>query len=113
MDTRVFIEDRDIDWEATGPGVKRKIMAWDERVMLVKVAFEKDSIGYLHKHYHTQITHIAAGSFEVTIGKEKKILKSGDAFYIPPNEEHGVVCLEEGMLIDVFSPYREDFVQKS
>jgi quercetin dioxygenase-like cupin family protein len=51
------------------------------------------------------------GSFEVTIRGETKILKGGDAFYIPPNVLHGAVCLEDGVLIDVFSPIRVDFME--
>jgi len=46
----------------------------------------------------------------VEINGEKKILKGGDGFYIPPNVLHGAVCMEAGVLIDVFSPMREDFV---
>jgi quercetin dioxygenase-like cupin family protein len=106
----VFIENDDITWEATGPGVQRKIMAYDDKLMLVKVAFTKGSIGSLHQHYHSQITHIQSGVFEVSIDGEKKILQAGDVFYIPPNALHGCVCLEDGVLIDVFSPMREDFV---
>ena len=41
----------------------------------------------------------------------KKILTTGDAFYVPPQAVHGAVCLEAGVLIDVFSPMREDFIQ--
>lgn len=108
---KVFIEDAAIEWEVTGEGVKRKIMAYDDRVMLVKVLFEKGAIGTLHHHYHTQLTHIASGAFEVEVDGKKQVLKAGDAFYIPPNAVHGVVCLEEGMLVDVFSPMREDFVK--
>jgi quercetin dioxygenase-like cupin family protein len=57
------------------------------------------------------VTHIAEGKFEVTIDDEKKILEKGDSFYIPSNVMHGVVCLESGLLIDVFSPVREDFLK--
>jgi quercetin dioxygenase-like cupin family protein len=78
--------------------------------MLVRVEFSKDGIGTLHHHYHSQITHVESGVFEVNIEGEKKILRGGDAFYIPPNLVHGCVCLEAGVLIDVFSPMREDFV---
>ena len=46
----------------------------------------------------------------MTIGNETKVLSGGDGFYIPPDIEHGALCLEEGMLIDVFSPIREDFM---
>ena len=107
---KVFIENNDIDWEEVAPGMKRKIMSYDERLMLVKVSFEKGAVGTLHQHYHTQITHIESGVFEVEVSGEKKVLKAGDAFYIPPHAIHGAVCLEAGVLIDVFSPMREDFV---
>jgi quercetin dioxygenase-like cupin family protein len=110
--TKVFIENREINWEEVGPGVKRKIMAWDERLMVVKVQFEKGGVGTVHKHPHSQITHVERGIFEVEIADEKKVLTTGDAFYIPPNVLHGAVCLEEGVLIDVFSPMREDFVNQ-
>ena len=107
---KTFIYNNEIGWETTGPGMKRKIMSFDERLMVVKVDFEKGAIGSLHKHHHTQITHVESGTFEVEINAEKKILKGGDAFYIPPHIMHGAVCLEAGVLIDVFSPMREDFV---
>ena len=109
--TKVFIENKDIPWEDMGNGVRRKIMSYDDRLMLVKVEFEKGGVGSVHKHHHTQITHIESGEFEVEIGGEKKVLKAGDAFYIPPNVLHGAVCLVAGVLIDVFSPMREDFIE--
>lgn len=107
---KVFIENKDIPWQQMDEGVKRKIMAYDDKLMVVKVEFQKGSIGALHQHHHSQITHIESGIFEVIIGDEKKVLTSGDAFYIPPHVLHGAVCLEPGVLIDVFSPMREDFV---
>ncbi|HQV61260.1 MAG TPA: cupin domain-containing protein [Chitinophagaceae bacterium] len=108
---KVFIENAEIPWQEVDKGVKRKIMAYDERLMVVKVVFDKGGVGSLHKHPHTQITHVESGLFEVEIGEEKKTLKGGDAFYIPPNVMHGAVCLESGILIDVFSPMREDFIE--
>ncbi len=65
-----------------------------------------------HEHYHSQVTNVAKGAFEVTIAGVSKVMKQGDCFYIPPHIVHGVVCLEDGLLIDVFSPIREDFMQK-
>lgn len=106
----VFVKDSEIKWEMVGEGVRRKIMAYDDSLMLVRVQFEKGSIGNLHNHHHSQITHVEKGAFEVEIDKQKKILRAGDAFYIPPHVPHGCVCIEEGVLIDVFSPLREDFV---
>lgn len=110
MPVKTFIRNDEVQYEQVANGVKRKIMGYDERLMLVRVEFEKGSIGALHTHHHSQITHIESGTFEVEIGAEKQVLKTGDAFYIPPNIVHGVVCLEQGVLVDMFSPMREDFV---
>lgn len=107
----VFIKDEQVPWENVDTGVRRKIMAYDDKLMLVKVEFEEGGVGSLHQHYHSQISHVESGVFEVEINKEKKILKAGDAFYIPPNSIHGAVCKEKGVLIDIFSPMREDFIK--
>lgn len=79
--------------------------------MLVVFEFKKGSIGYLHHHPHKQVGFLVNGSFEVTINREKKILKAGDAYLTLPDIEHAVVALEESVLIDVFTPYREDFLK--
>jgi quercetin dioxygenase-like cupin family protein len=107
---QIFISNEDLLWEEVGNGVKRKIMAYDKNLMLVKVHFETGGVGVLHQHYHSQITHVESGLFEVEIDGIKKELTAGDAFYIPPNVLHGAVCKQAGVLIDVFSPMREDFI---
>lgn len=109
---KIFIHNDEVQYEQVANGVKRKVMSYDDRAMLVRVEFEKGGIGTLHSHYHSQITSIESGIFEVEIGGEKKVLKTGDVFYIPPNVLHGVVCMEEGVLLDMFSPMREDFVKE-
>ena len=106
----MYMVNNEVEWEEVAPGMKRKIMAHDERLMLVKVEFEKNGVGALHQHPHTQITYVERGLFEVEINGEKKVLGSGDVFYVPPNAIHGAVCLEAGVLIDVFNPMREDFL---
>ena len=105
-----FIEDKSINWDVVGNGISRKIMSYEERVMMVKVAFEKGAIGTLHSHPHIQLTFVQSGVFEVEINQEKKVLRQGDVFHVPSGIIHGVVCLKDGELIDVFSPFREDFV---
>jgi len=101
----------EMSWETVGEGVKRKIMGYDDSIMLVHVSFEKGSIGPMHQHHHSQVTHVVKGTFDVTIGGKTKTLKAGDNFYIPTNVLHGAVCTEAGELIDVFSPIREDFME--
>lgn len=105
-----LIVDNDLPWDNLGAGIKRKIMAYDDQLMLVKVAFEKGAIGSLHQHPHLQMSYVAEGSFEVTVGESIRTLTKGDVFFAISNIIHGVVCLEEGLLIDVFNPARKDFL---
>ncbi|MGY8915687.1 MAG: cupin domain-containing protein [Flavobacteriales bacterium] len=109
--SKEFLIGDEIAWETVGEGVQRQIMGYDDKIMLVNVKFGKGGIGPMHEHYHSQVTYVVSGKFEMTIGKETRILKGGDSFYIPPHVMHGAICLEDGVLIDVFSPIREDFMQ--
>ncbi len=110
IESSKFIEMDTIEEEDVAPGVKRRIMGYNEQIMVVRVTFEEGSEGYVHSHFHSQVAYVERGKFEVMIDGEKKILKGGDCFYVPPNEEHGAVCLEAGILIDIFSPIRADMV---
>lgn len=103
--------DNEMQWENVGEGVKRKIMGYDKDLMLVKVDFDKGAVGSLHAHPHSQATYVVSGKFELTIGDEKKVIEAGDGYYVAPDVLHGCVCLEPGILIDTFSPAREDFLK--
>ena len=91
--------------------MKRAILAYDESVMLGKVQFEKGAIGASHQHLHVQISYVESGQFEVEVAGVKKVLYQGETFFVPSNVWHGVICLEEGVLMDTFSPMRKDFIE--
>ncbi|MBQ7119898.1 MAG: cupin domain-containing protein [Oscillospiraceae bacterium] len=99
------------EFEDQGGGVKRKILAYGDALMQVEVHFEEGSIGAMHSHPHSQLTNVLEGEFEFTINGEKKIVKKGDTLYKTPGVPHGCVCLKKGILLDTFSPYREDFLK--
>ncbi len=108
-----YILTQNMEWEELGGGVSRKFLGYDNQIMMVKVKFEKGAKGAPHQHFHTQATYCIKGKFEFEIDGEKQIVSAGDGVYIEPNLMHSAVCLEEGMLIDVFSPVREDFLSGS
>lgn len=105
-----FIHDADRPWEDLGAGVQRKILGFDDGLMMVRVRFAPGAVGEMHRHPHRQVTHVEAGSFEVEIGGERRRLAVGDSFFVAPDVEHGVMALEAGELIDVFAPARADFL---
>lgn len=107
---KTLVTDEETDWQLVQPGIWRKIMSYNEAIMLVKVKFEKGAIGVIHQHPHLQMSYIAEGEFEVSMGHEKRVLRAGDVYFAPSGLEHGVVCTHAGILIDVFTPARQDFL---
>lgn len=107
---QMWVTNAEIDGQKGGEGVVRRVLAYTDEVMTVENRFEKGAVGALHHHPHTQITYVVSGKFEFTIGGEKRIVTAGDTMLKKDGIEHGCVCLEEGILLDIFSPMREDFV---
>ena len=108
--TEAFVNAGNIDWQPVDNGIERKILGYDEQLMMVCVRFKKGAVGSLHHHVHRQVTYVESGLFEVTIDGNNSILQQGDCFFVPPDLVHGVVALEPGILIDIFTPCREDFL---
>ena len=89
----------------------RKILGSGGSLMMVEVHFKSGGLGVPHSHAeHEQVSYIVKGSFRVNVGGEEKILYQGDSFYAGKNVEHGVEALEDAIILDVFTPLREDFL---
>lgn len=106
----MFVKGNDINFKDLGGGVSRKVLAYNSDLMSVELKFEKGAIGTMHTHPHTQISYVLEGRFEANIGGEIRIIKKGDTYIAEPDVQHGVVCLEAGALLDIFTPAREDFI---
>ena len=106
-----FLYNNEVEFEILDGGVKRKVLAYGDELMTVEVHFEKGAMGAKHSHPHTQLTYILEGKFEFTIGNERKIVEKGDMVYAVSEIEHGCVCLESGVVLDTFTPCREDFIK--
>ena len=102
---------KDVEMTVLGGGVSRKILAQDTDMMAVEVHFETGAVGAVHTHPHVQISYVLAGKFEFELDGVKTVIGVGDTYYTKPNAPHGVVCLEAGVLLDVFTPRREDFLK--
>ena len=93
-------------------GVTRRVMAYCENLMAVENTFETGAVGAMHSHPHTQITYVAEGVFSFTIGEETRIVRKGDTLLKEDGIIHGCTCLEKGILLDIFTPMRKDFVNE-
>jgi quercetin dioxygenase-like cupin family protein len=96
--------------ETVAPGIRRQLLGYGDVLLGARVWFSEGAVGEVHTHHHTQMSYVESGEFRVTVGGEEMILSSGDSFFVPSESPHGAVCLRAGVLIDVFTPAREDFL---
>ena len=105
-----FVRTADAAWTPMAPGVRRQVLGHGEDLMMVRVEFDAGAVGAVHHHPHRQVTYVAAGRFEVSVGDERRTLGVGDCFFAQADVPHGVTALEAGTLVDVFTPRRDDFL---
>lgn len=94
----------------TGPGASRQVLCESPELMLVRFTFEAGAEGLLHSHPHVQATFCASGRFRFEVAGESFEVGPGTSFTIPSGAVHGCLCLEPGVLIDAFTPRRDDFL---
>ena len=95
-----------------GSGIFRQLLGFNDDVLMARVEFDEGAVGEMHSHPHSQVTYVESGEFDVTIDGVRKRLRPGDGYYVDPNLDHGAVCLKAGVLLDVFIPVREDFLEE-
>jgi len=109
-DQRFFAQPDEAEWTELAPGNTRRVLIHTPELMQVEFGFEKGAVGALHSHPHIQVSYVAEGRFEVTIDGETEVVEEGGSFIVPSGLVHGVVALEKGRLVDVFTPHRADFL---
>ncbi len=107
---KMIVHNEEVQAVNCEPGVTRKILSYSEELMMTEVSFEKGARGNEHKHPHRQITYVAKGEFEFNMDGEVHVVRQGDSILIPGDMLHGVHALEEGILVDIFTPMRKDFL---
>jgi quercetin dioxygenase-like cupin family protein len=102
---------RDVEPIAAAEGVTRRILAYTDGLMCVENVFEKGAVGSIHTHPHTQLTYVVSGKFRFTVGDEEYLVTAGDTLLKQNGIVHGCVAEEGGVLLDIFTPMREDVVK--
>jgi quercetin dioxygenase-like cupin family protein len=91
----------------------KRMAAHGGSLMAVQVHLPQGSVAPAHGHPHEQITYVIHGRVSYRIGDETRELAEGDSAYVPGDTEHEVTALEDTLVVDVFTPQREDFLPAS
>jgi quercetin dioxygenase-like cupin family protein len=90
-------------------GVPFDLLAIGERTMVTKMKFRAGMTARLHTHPHEQAGYVISGRYRQTIAGATHELGPGDSYAIPGGVEHAMEVVEDGEVIDVFTPPRDEF----
>lgn len=93
-------------------GLERRVLAYNDKIMLVEHVMSEGSIFPLHSHPHEQLAYLLKGRLKVICDNKEYFVEEGNSFTVPGGVEHQVFALEESIALDFFAPVREDYVDE-
>lgn len=90
-------------------GVTRKTFGTTPSMMLCEIRLTRGSVVPMHQHPHDQVGYVVSGKIKMTVGGAEMVCAPGDNYAIPGNTPHAAEAVEDTVVIDVFSPQREDY----
>src|SRR6266511_2847684 len=97
-------------WITMVPGIRRRTLASGERMMQMQVMLDAGSHLPQHQHPHEQLTHVLRGRLRLLLAGERLELGPGQSVCIPGGALHAADALEDTLVVDTFSPPREDLL---
>ncbi len=91
-------------------GVWLKNLVHGEKTHMTEVRFRKGAVVPEHRHPHEQTGYLISGSLRFFNGAEEKVALPGDSWNLKGGFPHGAEALEETVVIEVFSPVRDDYL---
>jgi len=108
----MFFKRKEIQPRIETETFKQSVLARGGKMMMTEAEFKKGGLAPLHSHPHEQVAYVSRGSFRFKIGAEEMEIHERDSLFVPANVEHECEALEDGsVIIDIFSPQREDFLE--
>jgi quercetin dioxygenase-like cupin family protein len=95
--------------------IDRRLITGD-RLMLAHIYLRKGCVVPKHAHDNEQLTYILEGALRFRLGEagdEEVVVKAGEVLHIPSNLPHSAEALEDTLDVDVFSPPRQDWLDKT
>ncbi len=92
-------------------GIKLKTIAHGEKTLMAKFQMTKGADLPVHTHPHEQTGYVISGKLILVIDKERHVAEAGDSWCIAGNVPHSAEVVEDSVVLEVFSPVREDFLQ--
>jgi quercetin dioxygenase-like cupin family protein len=107
----MFVKGDAVKQVEMAPGVLRRTLGHGTEMLMAEFNLAAGSEVATHSHPHAQVGYVVRGSMRLTIGEDTRVCKAGDSYYIPGNVPHQGGAVEDSLVIDVFHPRREDYLE--
>ena len=104
-----FYDENEVEKRELVPGVHARLI-WGEKIMMGIIDIEPSAVVPAHSHPHEQTGYLVSGHMDFLVDGEHHTAKPGDNWNIAGDVEHSATALEESVVIEVFSPIREDYL---
>jgi quercetin dioxygenase-like cupin family protein len=98
--------------EAINPFITRRYLMGD-RITVSQLELKRGGVVAVHTHENEQVSLVISGALTFQIEGREIVVRAGEALVIPGNVPHGVDVLEDTLVIDVFTPIRQDWIDKT
>lgn len=101
-----------VERERLNPLLDRQMLC-GEKVMLARVLLKKGAHVPLHHHHNEQVTYILEGALKFAVDGKEIVVRAGEVLCIPPDMPHEAWAVEDTVDLDVFTPPREDWLNRT
>lgn len=101
-----------VELETLNPLLQRQLVT-GANVMLARILLKQGCVVPLHSHHNEQLSYVIEGALKFTIGGKHTIVRKGEVLAIPPHLPHLVKALRDTVSLDIFTPPREDWLNKT
>lgn len=102
----------DLPIETLNPLLDRQLAVGDQ-IMVSRILLKKGCVVPMHSHVNEQVAYMLEGALRFTINGEDILVRAGELLCIPPNVPHQAVAVEDTVNIDIFTPPRADWINKT
>jgi quercetin dioxygenase-like cupin family protein len=101
----------DIEIESLSSTIGRQLIV-GTNLMVARVLLKKGARVPLHSHHNEQVTYILEGALHFFIDNKEVTVSAGEVLCIPPHMPHEAIALEDTVDLDIFTPPRQDWIDK-
>ncbi len=107
----MFVKGDQLQQVEMAPGVLRRTLGHGEEMLLAEFTLSAGAEVATHSHPHAQVGYVARGCMQLTVGDQTDTFEAGDSYYISGGAPHRATVLEDALVLDVFCPPREDYLE--